>query len=589
MNKIDTQRESIREFFRNKGLLSTPPEQRYYSWQKKHVAQLWNDLWENFVHNEKNMRDDPYLLGPILVLHSRGKWLIIDGQQRLATVTMLLCISRDMMAERKPANAVPRNGLIGVEENVKSTIGGKGTWNLTINKSDQGVFKTIQDGTMWESTPSVNSQETSSHKHLVKNYKYLRQMVEESARRSFETDASPPDPDAAAEWTNEEYNAALGFLFNLFERILVITVVVYDPNLASQAFETINARGSMLTQADLIKKHALKQLGGEDLAAQHAGWNGIFDKVTRHTQAVDLLLDSYRFRYFEKGVTSRNLYGFVRKKIPCELSVADYIDQLSRDADFLVKLYDTNCKSSSHLSRSVHLLGAASIRAPLLAAHNACTQKQYDCMGRLLVKFFFKTKVILRMHAGELDRITTKVTEDIRKVGPDAAAKTLLSYDNHERFKSSFRESMKSLSPRVAKYILLELATCPKNGDVEPAQCITLEHVLPLRPEKHEWPETDFFKGYEGSRKKEMALFKKHLGNMALLTKELNSALRNKSFAKKKVGTKLHEGYKNLLLSVNSDLYCREEWTASVVEERGQTYAACADVVWDLEEIWPAR
>ena len=588
MNAIDTKKESVMEFFLNNGPLSTPPEQRYYSWQKKHMVQLWNDLRKNFIRNEKNKSADPYLLGSILVLNSRGKQLIIDGQQRLATVTMLLCIARDMMAERRPANAVSEKGLDKVEGNLSSAIRKNGKWNLTINKSDQGVFETIQDGTIWRSTPSAASQGTSSRKRLVTNYKYLRQIMEESVRRNFE-DNSPPIPGAMWEWTNEEYNAMLGFLFNLFERILMITIVVHDPNLASQAFETINARGFMLTQADLIKKHALGQLNREEIATQHTRWNGIFDRITMHTQAVDLLLDSYRSNYCEKKVTSRNLYRFVREKIPSELSVAGYIDQLDKDSNFLSKLYDTDCMHSSHLSRSVHLLGAVSIRAPLLAANDMCTPEQYNRIGKLLVKFFFKTKVILRMHAGRLDGITTEITKKIRNADLDGAAQMLISRDNHEQFKTAFRESMKNLSPRVGKYVLLELATYPKNGDAEPAQCITLEHVLPLKPEKDEWPEADFFKGYEGAIKKDMGLFKNHLGNMALLTRELNSALRNKSFAMKKVGTERHPGYCDLLLNVNYDLRCRKEWTASVVEERGNSYAERADAAWDITKVWPVR
>ena len=75
-----------------KGLLTVPPNQRSYAWQEKHVRELLQDL------NEAITNDDPdYFLGTIvLVMKPDGVPSIADGQQRIATTSMILARMRDL-------------------------------------------------------------------------------------------------------------------------------------------------------------------------------------------------------------------------------------------------------------------------------------------------------------------------------------------------------------------------------------------------------------------------------------------------------------------------------------------------------------
>src|SRR5579872_6855080 len=73
-----------------------PQFQRGYSWEKGHVSDFWNDI--SAFHNEKpsGSASHKYFLGPIVALPQADKIVLLDGQQRLATGTILFSVLRDV-------------------------------------------------------------------------------------------------------------------------------------------------------------------------------------------------------------------------------------------------------------------------------------------------------------------------------------------------------------------------------------------------------------------------------------------------------------------------------------------------------------
>ena len=180
----------------------------------------------------------------------------------------------------------------------------------------------------------------------------------------------------------------------------------------NQVFETMNERGSKLTPSDLIKNHLFNYTKNPDKL--DADWKNLFCTITKYVEPTVFLFDSYRSRHFEKedkNATSNNIHDFVMKKIDDDKSAKDYIDQLNDDKEFLVKLYDTKSQVFSHVPRSVQLLRAIHIRAPLLAAHRECNSDDYSRLAYLLVKFFFKQKIIFNEHASVIADVTFKTVE----------------------------------------------------------------------------------------------------------------------------------------------------------------------------------
>ena len=91
---------SIQDLLQQTQVLKVPKFQRNYAWDKERVTALWEDLMDTFgmVRNKTaHMPEAEYLLGPVVLVSGKspGEFLVIDGQQRLSTFTLLFCVARD--------------------------------------------------------------------------------------------------------------------------------------------------------------------------------------------------------------------------------------------------------------------------------------------------------------------------------------------------------------------------------------------------------------------------------------------------------------------------------------------------------------
>ena len=143
---------------------------------------LWNDLGDHFVNNRINPSSKDYFLGSVLLHNDNEKLMVFDGQQRLATITMILCIARDLIHKYQMHDKNPKM-FKELEEKFDKTIGNNKKWRINLNDVDQEIFQKIQDKT--ENAPSSNSLELRSHKKLIRNYNTLYNMMVDSICNNF--------------------------------------------------------------------------------------------------------------------------------------------------------------------------------------------------------------------------------------------------------------------------------------------------------------------------------------------------------------------------------------------------------------------
>ena len=124
-----------------------PQFQRNYAWTKDMAGELWSDLINGFklVRDEKiETQDGQYLLGPIVLVPDKGNdYRIIDGQQRLSTITMIFCVARDIMLENTEKKPEGYDKIMEMIEN--TNLRGEHTnWKLILNDTDKALFEEIQ-------------------------------------------------------------------------------------------------------------------------------------------------------------------------------------------------------------------------------------------------------------------------------------------------------------------------------------------------------------------------------------------------------------------------------------------------------------
>jgi hypothetical protein len=209
--------------------------QREYRWEKKQVAELINDLADKFgesheAGNERSAVGDygHYFLGSIIISDKEGQKFIIDGQQRLTSLTLLLIhIYRQLEDEQQKGQ---------LADLIFSTKFGNRSFNLDVEERTS-CMEALFTGTMF----GENGQSES-----VINILHRFQDIEEIFPEDLDGEALP----FFADW--------------LIENVHLVEITAYSDADAYTIFETMNDRGLSLTPTDMLKGYLLANITDAD-------------------------------------------------------------------------------------------------------------------------------------------------------------------------------------------------------------------------------------------------------------------------------------------------------------------------------------
>lgn len=223
-----------------------PPFQREYSWQEDEVREFFEDL-------QRSLDDETYFLGLIILTDEDKKKKIVDGQQRIVTLTLLAsalyheAISRDRKAL---ADRISASFLYSINYETDAI-------DPRVTLTDISDNATLQYIISRGETPAANSVETVSAE-LVKSYKFLR--------RELRADLNQDPFKRLGKWTE------------FITHKLYFAVFIHPtPASAYQVFEVINTRGRDLTTADLLKNYTISQAPPARRMDVYERWKAISD------------------------------------------------------------------------------------------------------------------------------------------------------------------------------------------------------------------------------------------------------------------------------------------------------------------------
>ncbi|GAA8647829.1 hypothetical protein Hpoki25_13280 [Helicobacter pylori] len=203
-----------------KNQLVIPIYQRVYSWEKEQCKQLWDDIIK--IGGDDKM--DGHFIGSILyvldgITHSDNTLLIIDGQQRLTTITLLLTALRDHWSDKR--KDIEDHYLINSDKD------GDKKFRLILSESDKDTLLSLIDKDKRKpSEPSLK---------IVENFKLFE------------------------EWVSKNTNK-LETIFRGLEKLMIVKIALEkgenDPQLI---FESMNSKGMELTQTDLIRNYIVME------------------------------------------------------------------------------------------------------------------------------------------------------------------------------------------------------------------------------------------------------------------------------------------------------------------------------------------
>ncbi len=203
-----------------KNQLVIPIYQRVYSWEKEQCKELWDDIIK--IGGDDKM--DGHFIGSILyvldgITHSDNALLIIDGQQRLTTITLLLTALRDHWSDKR--KEIEDHYLINSDKD------GDKKFRLILSESDKDTLLSLIDKD--KRKPSKPSSK------IVENFKLFE------------------------EWINKN-TGKLETIFKGLEKLMIVYIALEkgknDPQLI---FESMNSKGMELAQTDLIRNYIVME------------------------------------------------------------------------------------------------------------------------------------------------------------------------------------------------------------------------------------------------------------------------------------------------------------------------------------------
>jgi uncharacterized protein with ParB-like and HNH nuclease domain len=221
-----------------------PPFQREYSWQEDEVREFFEDL-------QRSLDDDTYFLGLIILTEEDAKKKIVDGQQRIVTLTLLAsALYHEARVRNRGALADRLSADFLYSINYK-TDGSEPRVVLTDPTDNATLQYIIANG-----EPPAESSADSVSVELSKSFKFLRRELRNDLRQ---------DP-----------FKRLGIWTEFITHKLYFAVFIHpSPASAYQVFEVINTRGRDLTTADLLKNFTISQSPPIERAGIYHRWKQI--------------------------------------------------------------------------------------------------------------------------------------------------------------------------------------------------------------------------------------------------------------------------------------------------------------------------
>ncbi len=558
-NLLLTKSVDFQELLGNGKSYKVPPYQRDYSWTEDE----WEDLWLDIAEQRKDSASRHYMGAVVVKAESDREFLIIDGQQRIATLTILgLAVIKRLTdlaeevggeANAERARAL-RNRFVGEKDPASLLEISK----LTLNDHDNGFF---QDYLVQLRAPMNRRSLPESNRKLWDCFSYFL------AKVSQDTELTT-DGQRIAEILSEV----------VARRLVFIHITVDDEISAYTVFETLNARGLELTATDLLKNYLFSRLSAQsDLESVQRRWQKLVTTV-RQERFSEFL--RYHYLTKRKQIRTGRLFKIVRDEVRTQSEVMALLDALESRAELFEALSDAS--HSLWLDRpearsSLAVLNLLKVRqmTPLLfAAYERLGPIDFVNVLRTVAIISFRYSIVSRLNTNDLEPVyhmAAKAVLDGKATTARAVFESLSPiYVDDEKFESDFSQLTIPTSgqrKKVVKYILCCLESGLADSREFETDSGTIEHVLPENP-------TDDWEDYFSRETWDDNIYR--LGNLTLLKASANRDAANKSYADKLAFYRESEYQISRAISVLAP----EEWTRQLLEKRQREMAKRAKQIW---------
>lgn len=562
MSEINGHEYPLLKIFSSDFEYHIPAYQRPYAWTVEEANTLFDDLYEFY---ESENEDENYFLGSIVLIKENTDRHadVIDGQQRLTTLTILFSVLADSLTDqKKKASCMKR-----LQEEGDELAGIASQPRVFLREWDQKFFNDYIQNVKLDDLLKLDptNLDTEAQRHIQENCATLRIKFDETFQR---------DEEKLLKFSN--------FLLN---RCYLVAVSTPSQASAFRVFSVMNSRGLDLLPTDIIKSETIGKLPN-DIQQQYTDkWEQLenlvgrdgFNEVFTHTRTIVTmekakknLLDEFR-AYVVPSVTPKGL-------------IDDYLEPYTLAYMKLKNCQYTSTTNADEINRYLYWLNK---------------NGNYDWMppAILFMTIYQDNSEYLLWFVKKLERLASYLQVTARDVNHRMARYKFVLAEIKERPDSSIDNPLKNIEltewekeeflttlngeiytmPAARRNFIIQRldSFVSDGGAIYNTKLFTIEHVLPQNPSAgsewfNEWPD-----------QKVRQFWLNRIANLVPLTRQRNSAAQNYDFSIKKAKYFTTKGG-TASYQLTTQVIYSDKWTPETVKKRQEDLLEIFAENWDL-------
>ncbi len=524
--------------------LVIPIYQRVYSWEKEQCKELWDDIIK--IGGDDKM--DGHFIGSILYVldgftHSDNALLIIDGQQRLTTITLLLTALRDHWSDKRKDD-IENHYLINSDKD------GDKKFRLILSDSDKDTLLSLIDKDRRK--PSEPSSK------IVENFKLFEELV--SNTNKLET------------------------IFKGLEKLMIVYIALkkekYDPQLI---FESMNSKGMELTQTDLIRNYIVMET---EIEKREGFYNKYWRAMEEDFKQNETLFNQFVRHYLT--IKTREIPNIKKVYVAFKdyqqkegIGIEDLLKDLQKYCGYFCRIVFKK-EADKDLNKALGFLVDLKMDVvyPLLlelySDYSDGVLSKADFIPIIaLIESYICRRAVCNLGTNSLNKVFPSFTKHIQKNEYFKSLKAHFGYltekqrfPNNDEFKNSFI-TIDFYKFKKNKYFFERLENFDTKEPVNTQKC-TIEHIMPQELTAEEW-EKDLGENFKEIHDKYLHT----IGNLTLTG--YNPEYSNNSFQEKR---DMEKGFKDSPLRLNQSLRDLESFGEEEIKKRANDLADLALKIW---------
>lgn len=538
-----------------------PAYQRPYAWTTEEAGILFDDLYE-FYRTEPS---DNYFMGTIVLIKEEDKPHadVIDGQQRLTTLTILFSVLADNLSGDARGDCIK---LLQESGNVLAGIPARPRMHL--RQRDQAFFnKYIQNVRLQElDSLDVRALSTEAQRHIQENCRVLRSKFS-----------------AAFDSNQDELIRFSTFLLN---RCFLVAVSTDNQESAFRVFSVMNSRGLDLLPIDIVKSEIIGEIPKCDQQIYTDKWEELenetgrdgFNEVFTHTRTI-----------FAKERPKKSLLDEFREYVVRRTAPKQLIDEVLspyaeayyalKNAEFIAASHADEINSLLYWLNKIDNYDWMPPAIKFLAEHPNDSEYVLWFIQKLerLASYLHVTAQDVNRRMDRYKWLLAEMDSNPTHSISSPLSSIELTTEEKQAFIHALDGDIYTMPSRRRNYIVQRLDSFASDGGAKyDVKLFTIEHVLPQNPDENSewmqnWPDAD-----------ERILWQNRIANLVPLTRKHNSAAQNYDFrTKKKSYFENKNGTTSYILT--TQIIGLDSWTPGIVKARQEMLLNLFIEKWDLK------